>query len=223
MKPQFSRRKKILLLSLLALVLILAGAIYLATRRAPAEESGSPDKQEQQSTGQQQPDTGSQGQTPSGSDTGGDTPVSSDGDTPVSNDGSSGNSGHTGNTGTSGGSGSSGSSGGSTGSGQPAHQHVWKEHTAQRWISNMVTVPDYEIQKVAVGNRYIFAYDAYTTDDINDAKAHAKELILAGVDDGYRTETIYEERQVQVGSHQEDQGHYETYVDYRYCDCGERQ
>ena len=216
MKPQFSRRKKILLLSLLALVLILAGAIYLATRRAPAEESGSPDKQEQQSTGQQQPDTGSQ--TPDPGDT--------DGDTPVSNDGGSGNSGHTGNTGTSGGSGSSGSSGGSSssgGSGQPAHQHVWKEHTAQRWISNMVTVPDYEIQKVAVGNRYIFAYDAYTTDDINDAKAHAKELILAGVDDGYRTETIYEERQVQVGSHQEDQGHYETYVDYRYCDCGERQ
>ena len=26
--------------------------------------------------------------------------------------------------------------------------------------------------------------------------------------------------QVQVGSHQEDHGHYETYVDYEYCDCG---
>ena len=35
-------------------------------------------------------------------------------------------------------------------------------------------------------------------------------------------ETIYEEQQVQVGSHQEDQGWYETetYVDYQYCDCG---
>ena len=30
--------------------------------------------------------------------------------------------------------------------------------------------------------------------------------------------------QVQVGSHQEDQGWYETetYVDYQYCDCGAR-
>ena len=105
---------------------------------------------------------------------------------------------------------------------QPAHQHSWKQHTAQKWVSNMVTVPDYETQKVPVGNRYIFFYDGYTTDNINDAKAHAKELILAGVDDGYRTETIYETKQVQVGSHQEDHGHNETYVDYEYCDCGAR-
>lgn len=84
----------------------------------------------------------------------------------------------------------------------------------------MVTVPDYETQKVAVGTRYIFFYDGYTTDNINNAKAHSKELVLAGVDDGYRMETIYEEKQVQVGSHQEDHGHYETYVGYEYCDCG---
>ena len=221
MKPQFSRRQKILLLSLLALLLILAGAIYLATRRAPAEESDSPDKQEQQSTGQQQPDTGSQ--TPDPGDTDGDTPVSSDGDTPVSNDGGSGNSGSSGSSGSSGGSTGSGSSSSSGGSGQPAHQHVWKEHTAQRWISNMVTVPDYAEQKVAVGTKYIFAYDGYTTASDADAENHAIELILAGQPDNYRMETIYETQTVQVGSHQEDQGHYETYVDYRYCDCGARQ
>lgn len=118
-------------------------------------------------------------------------------------------------------SGNSGNSGSDKPS-QPAHQHSWKQHTAQKWVSNMVTVPDYETQKVAVGNRYIFFYDGYATDNINNAKAHAKELILAGVDDGYRTETIYETKQVQVGSHQEDHGHNETYVDYEYCDCGAR-
>lgn len=118
-------------------------------------------------------------------------------------------------------SGNSGNSGSDKPS-KPAHQHSWKQHTAQKWVSNMVTVPDYETQKVPVGNRYIFFYDGYTTDNINDAKAHAKELILAGVDDGYRTETIYETKQVQVGSHQEDHGHNETYVDYEYCDCGAR-
>lgn len=117
-------------------------------------------------------------------------------------------------------SGNSGSPGGSDKPSKPAHQHSWKQHTAQKWVSNMVTVPDYEIQKVPVGNRYIFAHDGYTTDNINDAKVHAKELILAGLPDNYRTETIYEEKQVQVGSHQEDHGHYETYVDYEYCDCG---
>lgn len=115
-----------------------------------------------------------------------------------------------------------GNSGGSYKPSKPAHQHSWKQHTAQKWVSNMVTVPDYETQKVAVGTRYIFFYDGYATDNINNAKAHSKELVLAGVDDGYRMETIYETKQVQVGSHQEDHGHNETYVDYEYCDCGAR-
>lgn len=137
-----------------------------------------------------------------------------------SNSGNSGNSGNSNSN--SGSSSNTGNSGGSDKPSKPAHQHSWKQHTAQKWVSNMVTVPDYETQKVAVGNRYIFFYDGYATDNINNAKAHAKELILAGVDDGYRTETIYETKQVQVGSHQEDHGHNETYVDYEYCDCGAR-
>ena len=118
-------------------------------------------------------------------------------------------------------SGNSGNSGSDKPS-QPAHQHSWKQHTAQKWVSNMVTVPDYETQKVAVGTRYIFAYDGYTTTSDTNAENHAMELVLAGVDDGYRMETIYETKQVQVGSHQEDHGHNETYVDYEYCDCGAR-
>ena len=137
--------------------------------------------------------------------------------------------------GTSGGSNSGGQSGGASGStgstgggaeepSQPAHVHQWKDHTATRevWVENLVEVPDYEIQRTPVGTNFIFAYDGYTTSDINAAKEHAKELLRAGVPDNYRTETIYEEQQVQVGSHQEDQGWYETetYVDYQYCDCG---
>ena len=116
------------------------------------------------------------------------------------------------------------SSAGGSQSGGTAHVHQWKDHTATRevWVENLVEVPDYEIQQIPVGTTYIFAYDGYTTSDINAAKEHAKELLRAGVPDNYRMETIYEEQQVQVGSHQEDQGWYETetYVDYQYCDCG---
>lgn len=134
---------------------------------------------------------------------------------------SAGNSGSNGN-------GSSASGGSSSGSSSkpsaPAHTHSWKDHTAtkQVWVPNIVTVTDYADQQVAVGTKYIFAYDGFSTTDINAAKAHAKELLKAGLPDNYRMETIYETQRVPVGSHTEDHGHYETqtYVDYQYCDCG---
>lgn len=113
-----------------------------------------------------------------------------------------------------------GTSGSTTQPSQPEHQHVWHDHIAQRWVENIVTVPDYETQKTPVGTNFIFSYDKFTTSDIEEAKAHAVELIYAGLPDNYRTETIYETQTVQVGSHQEDQGWYEDYVDYQYCDCG---
>lgn len=111
---------------------------------------------------------------------------------------------------------------------KPAHTHTWVNHTATRnvWVSNWVDVPDYGTQQVAVGTKYIFAYDGYTTTDSNDAKWHSVALIKQGVPDNYRTETIYETQQVQTGSHKEDHGSYttETYVDYVYCSsCGARQ
>lgn len=111
---------------------------------------------------------------------------------------------------------------------KPAHTHNWVNHTATRqvWVSNWVDVPDYGTQQVAVGNKYIFSYDGYTTTDINDAKAHARALIMQGVPENYRTETIYETQTVQTGSHKEDHGSYttESYVDYVYCSsCGARQ
>ena len=127
-----------------------------------------------------------------------------------SNSGSNaGNSGSNGNgSSTSGGS----SSGSSSKPSAPAHSHSWKDLTAtkQVWVPNIVTVTDYADQQVAVGNTYIFAYDGFSTTDINTAKAHAKELLKAGLPDNYRTETVYETQRVPVGSHTEDHGWYET-------------
>lgn len=110
---------------------------------------------------------------------------------------------------------------------KPAHTHNWVNHTATRqvWVSNWVDVPDYSTQKVVVGNTYTFS-DGYSTTSIDSAKAHAKELILAGKDSGYQTTPVYETQTVQTGSHKEDHGSYktETYVDYVYCSsCGARQ
>lgn len=111
---------------------------------------------------------------------------------------------------------------------KPAHTHTWVNHTATRqvWVSNWVDVPDYGTQQVAVGTKFIFAYDGYTTTDINDAKVHAVALIKQGLPENYRNETIYETQTVQTGSHKEDHGTWqtETYVDYVYCSsCGARQ
>lgn len=111
---------------------------------------------------------------------------------------------------------------------KPAHTHTWVNHTATRdvWVSNWVDVPDYGTQQVVVGNKYIFSYDGYTTTDGNDAKAHARALIMQGVPENYHTEAVYETQTVQTGSHKEDHGYNKTesYVDYVYCSsCGARQ
>lgn len=110
---------------------------------------------------------------------------------------------------------------------KPAHTHTWVNHTATRdvWVSNWVDVPDYGTQQVIVGHTFIFS-DGYSTTDISAAKAHGKELAIAGKDCGYQARPVYETQQVQTGSHKEDHGSYttETYVDYVYCSsCGARQ
>lgn len=110
---------------------------------------------------------------------------------------------------------------------KPAHTHTWVNHTATRnvWVSNWVDVPDYGTQQVVVGDTFIFS-DGYSTTDTNAAKAHGRELAMAGKDCGYQTKPVYETQQVQTGSHKEDHGSYttETYVDYVYCSsCGARQ
>lgn len=127
------------------------------------------------------------------------------------------------------GSNNSGNSGSSSSQpSKPAHTHTWVNHTATRnvWVSNWVDVPDYSTQKVAVGTKYIFSYDGYTTTSDADAESHAVALIKQGLPDNYRMETVYETQTVQTGSHKEDHGSYttESYVDYVYCSsCGARQ
>lgn len=111
---------------------------------------------------------------------------------------------------------------------KPAHTHTWVNHTATRnvWVSNWVDVPDYSTQKVAVGTKYIFSYDGYTTTSDADAESHAVALLKQGLPDNFRMETVYETQTVQTGSHKEDHGtnKTETYVDYVYCSsCGARQ
>lgn len=219
-KNMISKNKKIVIAIILIIILSLVIGIAFASKPSDNKKTESQteqkidvseennnkeeeDKKEENENSKTDKNTGNSNSTSTTKDNNNSSTDSNKKDTSSSNSGNSGNS-------------------GSDKPSKPAHQHSWKQHTAQKWVSNMVTVPDYETQKVPVGNRYIFFYDGYTTDNINDAKAHAKELILAGVDDGYRTETIYETKQVQVGSHQEDHGHHEIYVDYEYCDCGAR-
>lgn len=106
----------------------------------------------------------------------------------------------------------------------PAHSHSWKDHTAtkQVWVSNIVTVPDYETQQVFSHYLYVFSADGYSTTDINAVKSHSVELAKQGLSTNYSNVPQYTEQTVQVGSHTEDHGWYETqtYVDYQYCDCG---
>ena len=103
----------------------------------------------------------------------------------------------------------------------------------------MVTVPDYETQKVygarfyvptdvpgqyiAKGPEYWFE-NGFTLDDLKaiifNAMKNADENGLYNGVDYSSYQNITKTVQVQVGSHQEDHGHYETYVDYEYCDCG---
>lgn len=139
--------------------------------------------------------------------------------------------------------GTGGSAGGSGGGQAAAHEHSWKDHTATRqvWVENWVTVPDYETQTIygarfyvptgtpgeyiANGPTYWFE-NGFTQDDLKAVIANAlrnadENGLYNGVYYG-NYQNVSKTSTVQVGSHQEDQGWYETetYVDYQYCDCG---
>jgi hypothetical protein len=103
----------------------------------------------------------------------------------------------------------------------PVHTHSWADHTVttQEWVSNMVEVPDYETQTT-----YVWVCNCGAVMDESAQEAHAIAHIEAGELDNGHIEA--QNTQVQVGSHTEDQGHYEnkTTVDYRYCTgCGAKQ
>lgn len=103
----------------------------------------------------------------------------------------------------------------------PVHTHSWADHTVttQEWVSNMVEVPDYETQTTGVWVCNCGAELVY-----GNHSTHVENHVLNDEPTNGHTET--RTTQVQVGSHTEDQGHYEnkTTVDYRYCTgCGAKQ
>lgn len=127
---------------------------------------------------------------------------------------------------------------------EPPHTHTWVDHTAtkQVWISNMVTIDDYEIKTIYGAQFYTVQADGsllsngptywfengFTNDDLKDIMRNALVQNPQGIVNGIcyaqyvnRTKT----EKIKVGSHQEDHGHYEnqSYVDYQYCsECGEK-
>jgi len=106
----------------------------------------------------------------------------------------------------------------------PAHEHQWKEHkaTRQEWVSNIVSVPDYETREQTFTFVICNCGAEFRADDSSFA-VHAANHILAGEPDNYWTEVrVIGTETVQVGSHDEDQGYYQNveYTDYYYCDCG---
>ena len=107
---------------------------------------------------------------------------------------------------------------------QPTHQHTWKDHvvTTQIWIPNIVVVEDYgEIPGESYD--YFVCSCGYETEDADAIRAHYKDGVIAGTFKNFGIQTRYKDPTYGViGTHEEDQGHYETssYVDYQYCDCG---
>lgn len=100
----------------------------------------------------------------------------------------------------------------------PTHEHTWVAHNAtkQVWVPNIVIVDDYEYQYV---ESYLFHCNECGFETTSrDAIA---EHVYATYH-GFAINDFSHYEQVKVGSHEEDQGHYETstYVDYYYCECG---
>ena len=110
------------------------------------------------------------------------------------------------------------------------HTHTLKEHTAtkQVWVSNIVTVDDYEETGKVVYNGYLECDcgKRFDYDEIEALEEHVKTSAFEQLRNNGTWTTcgsymIYEWpeiEKVKVGSHQEDHGHYEnqTYVDYYY-------
>lgn len=128
-----------------------------------------------------------------------------------------------------------------------AHVHKWIDHTAKRWVPKKVTVVDEpeKTQKVTVYKLYWWdskkwteTRDSAVFDDWYKKKFEwmveyrypdnmPPELYIGEDENGnpqYTNDhsiiTYYET--VPAVTHEEDQGYYQTYVDYQYCECGAR-
>ena len=163
------------------------------------------------------------------------TPADQPADKPSADKPANNGNGNGGNASSNGGDGGSSNHGGNSSASKPSapsHTHSWKDHTAtkQVWVSNIV--PVYENQQVQVGTKkvsdgwYWHCSGCGAEVPVASADAHiAAHLKANETSNGYEKEhfheePVYETKRVQVGTR--DDGHYETqtYVDYKYCDCG---
>ena len=142
-------------------------------------------------------------------------------------------------------------SGGNSGSANTAsHTHTWKVHTAQKWVSNIVTVVDQPEKTEKYSIYKMYWYNTGKWEETRDpqrfnewykskngglytlynpyAKPEDNPLFI-GCDKNGNPQ--YTNDHTIIGpyydvtpavTHEEDHGHYETYVDYYYCDCGAR-
>lgn len=138
-------------------------------------------------------------------------------------DNGNGNGGNASSNGSDGGSSNHGGNSSASKPSAPSHTHSWKDHTAtkQVWVSNWVEEPVYETQKVQVGQTYT-CNCGYQTTSAFAIEDHCAQHLINGEPDNWGAMPRYENQQVQVGTNRVDKGHYETqtYVDYKYCDCG---
>ena len=131
---------------------------------------------------------------------------------------------------------------------QSVHTHSWKDHIAQRWVPNIVTVVDEPEQTVKYSIYRMYWYTTGTWEETRDParfdtwskskdgglyplyhpydKPEDNPLFNGYDNNGNPTYTgdhaiigPYYETKPAV-THEEDHGHYESYVDYQYCDCG---
>ena len=141
-------------------------------------------------------------------------------------------------------------SGNSEESSQTEHQHVWKEHIAEKWVEDIVTVVDHPERYEEYNLYRMYWYDKGTWEEtrdpsrfnewerdrtggpfspnsINMVKNPEDCPLFTGYNElGQPTYTgdhaiikgLYDI--IPAVTHEEDRSHYETYVDYYYCDCG---
>ncbi len=135
-----------------------------------------------------------------------------------------------------------------SGSANSSHIHVWKEHTKEKWVSDIVTVVDEPEQTVKYSIYRMYWYTTGKWEETRDPERFdqwykSKEGGLYTIYHPYKNpednplfiqydkngNPMYTNDHSIIGpyyeiipavTHEEDHGYYETYVDYYYCECG---